>query len=176
MPGPAFVEGDRVALCPVEEEDLPALHEAINDPGVWRTTGMNRPNSMAEEREWFEGLSERDDAVSFVAAADGETVGSVGLRDIHPGDGTAEIGFYVLPAHQGNGYATEAVRLAVGYAFDHHRLHRVDAEAYGFNDASRRVLEKVGFAEEGVRREAAFVDGDYRDVHQYGLLASEWRG
>lgn len=173
MPGPAFIEGDRVDLCPVEEEDVPAVHEAINDPSVWRTTGMNRPNNLAQERQWFEGLSEHDDAVSFMVAADGETVGNVGLRDIDANDGTAEIGFYVLPEHQGEGYATEAVRLALGYAFDHQRLHRVDAETYGFNEASRRVLEKAGFEHEGVRREAAFVDGEYRDVHVYGALASE---
>lgn len=175
MPGPAFVEGDRVDLCTIEEEDLPALHETINDPSVWRTTGMARPNSMADEREWFESLSERDDSVSFAVAADGDLVGNVGLRDVTADDGTAEIGFYVLPDHQGEGYATEAARLAVGYAFDHQRLHRVDAETYGFNQASRRVLENAGFQHEGVRRDAAFVDGDYHDVHVYGLLASEWR-
>jgi RimJ/RimL family protein N-acetyltransferase len=175
MPGPAFVEGDDVDLCTIEEEDLPALHEAINDPSMWRTTGMSRPNSMAAEREWFESLAEADDAVSFAVAASGDLVGNVGLRDIDGNDGTAEIGFYVLPAHQGEGYATQAARLAVGYAFDHQRLHRVDAETYGFNEASRRVLEKAGFEHEGVRRDAAFVDGAYRDVHVYGALASEWR-
>ncbi len=175
MPGPAFIEGDRVDLCTIEEEDLPALHEAINDPDVWRTTGMNRPNNMAQEREWFEGLSEHDDAVSFAVAADGELVGNVGLRNVDAEAGTAEIGFYVLPDHQGEGYATAAARLAVEYAFDYRRLHRVEAESYGFNEASRRVLEKVGFEAEGVRREAAFVDGAYRDVHTFGVLASEWR-
>jgi RimJ/RimL family protein N-acetyltransferase len=174
MPGPTFVEGDRVDLCPIEEEDLPALHEAINDPSVWRTTGMKRPNNMAQQRDWFEGLSERDDAVSFAVVADGEMVGNVGLRSFDPDDGTAEIGFYVFPDHQGEGYGTAGTRLALQYAFEHRRLHRVDAESYGFNEASRRVLEKAGFVEEGVRREAAFVEGEYRDVHVFGALASEW--
>ncbi len=49
------------------------------------------------------------------------------------------------------------------------------AEAYDFNDASRGLLESLGFTEEGRRRKYMFVDGAHRDMVQYGLLREEWR-
>lgn len=69
----------------------------------------------------------------------------------------------------------DAVRSLAGYAFDERRLHRVAADVYAPNDASKRVLEKVGFEREGVRRSHAFVEGEHVDVYEYGLLESTWR-
>ena len=63
----------------------------------------------------------------------------------------------------------------MGYAFDQRRLNKVIANAFDFNAGSRRVLEKVGFTEEGLHREEAFVDGAFVDIYRYGLLAREWR-
>lgn len=62
------------------------------------------------------------------------------------------------------------------YAFDQLRLHKVTARVFAFNEASQRLLETVGFTEEGVQREQVFIDGEYQDTHWYGLLAREWRG
>ncbi len=50
----------------------------------------------------------------------------------------------------------------------------VGAQAFKFNDASRGLLESLGFAEAG-RRKYMFVDGEHRDMVQYGLLRGEWR-
>ena len=65
------------------------------------------------------------------------------------------------------------MRTVARYAFEHRRLHRLAADVFAHNEASRRVLEKAGFTEEGALREAAFVDGEYRDLVRYGLLAGE---
>jgi RimJ/RimL family protein N-acetyltransferase len=88
----------------------------------------------------------------------------------------AEIGYTFDPAHQGRGYATEAVRAALGLCFDGLGLRRVTASAFADNLASRRVLEKVGMRLEAVNvmdslhRELGWVDGVV-----YALLADEWR-
>jgi RimJ/RimL family protein N-acetyltransferase len=57
-----------------------------------------------------------------------------------------------------------------GYAVDDRGLHRVTARGFETNDASRRVLEKVGFEREGTLRDHYYVDGEYVDAHVYGLL------
>ena len=75
----------------------------------------------------------------------------------------------------GEGYATAATELLVGYAFDQRRLNKLIANAFDFNAGSQRVLEKVGFVEEGIRREEAFVNSEFVDIHRYGLLVREWR-
>jgi RimJ/RimL family protein N-acetyltransferase len=60
------------------------------------------------------------------------------------------------------------------YAFEERRLDKVVAEAYATNPGSRRVLEKVGFREEGVHRQEAFVGGERVDLVHFGLLAEEF--
>ncbi len=117
--------------------------------------------------------------------ADGETVT---LRTIEEEDidfcqrmvndrwGTAEIGYMIAPDEWGNGYATDALRTLTAHAFRERRIHKLSAQVYETNDASQRVLEKAGYSQEGIFREEAFVDGEYVDVHRYGLLAEEFDG
>jgi len=175
MPGAVFLEGELVELRTVEEEDLEFLRDAINDPRVWQTLGAYQPKNLQQEREWFESVGEGD-GVGLLVCVDGEAVGSIGLHEVNEVWGRAEAGYWITPDAQGNGYATDALATLVEYAFDELRLHKVYAHAYETNPASRRVLEKVGFREEGLLREAAFVDGEYVDLYRYGLLEGEWRG
>ncbi|EMA50807.1 MULTISPECIES: GNAT family N-acetyltransferase [Halococcus] len=174
MPGPTFLEGDRITLRTVEEEDLDFLQRDVNDPDVWRSLGAVSPVNAEQEREWFEERSEGD-GISLLICDDEEPVGSIGLSGINETWGHAEVGYWVTPDAWGEGYATAATELLVGYAFDQRRLNKLVANAFDFNAGSRRVLEKAGFAEEGVRREEAFIDGEFVDIHRYGLLAREWR-
>jgi RimJ/RimL family protein N-acetyltransferase len=75
----------------------------------------------------------------------------------------------------GEGYGSEAVSLAVDYCFRTYAHPAVGAGAFAFNDASRALLESLGFTEEGRARRDTFVDGEYRDLIRYGLLREEWR-
>ena len=176
MPGPVFLDGEEIYLRTVEEEDLEFLQRDINNPDVRRSLGATTPVNAEQEREWFEHMSEDDDGVSLLICANEEPVGTVGLNDLNETWGRAEVGYWVTPDTWGEGYATEATKLLCGYAFNQLRLNKVVAHAYDFNAGSRRVLEKVGFTEEGVHRKEAFVDGEFVDIHRYGLLAREWRG
>jgi RimJ/RimL family protein N-acetyltransferase len=74
----------------------------------------------------------------------------------------------------GHGYATEAARALLGWAFGTLDLNRVQAEADTRNIASARVLEKLGFVREGTLREDCIVNGDVSDSWVYGLLRREW--
>jgi RimJ/RimL family protein N-acetyltransferase len=173
MTPPVFLRGESVTLRPVEEQDAEFLQEHINDPEIWRSLKRRQPISDHEEREWIQSLGE-EDGVSFVVYADGAPVGNIGLTDRNDQSGTAEIGFWVAPDEQGNGYGREACELVVGYGFDQLRLAKITAEAYAFNDASRGLLESVGFTHEATLREQAYVEGDRVDLIIYGLLAEEW--
>ena len=68
----------------------------------------------------------------------------------HREDGKWEIGYHVAKAYTGNGYATEAVKAVLEWAFSHPKVTAVEAETYPDNTASKRVLEKCGFALNGV--------------------------
>jgi ribosomal-protein-alanine N-acetyltransferase len=176
MPGSPFIEGESVDLCAVSEADVDFLRETVNDPAVWRTIGSRTPVTDKQEREWYEEHASADDGnVNFVAAVEGDPIGSVGVADVDDVNGSAEIGIFVAEPYWGNGYGTEAARLATDYAFRQHRRHRVVARVFEGNDASARIWEKLGFELDGVHRDEVYVDGEYRDVRYYSVLEDEWR-
>lgn len=177
MPGRPFVSGDDVDLCAVTEDDVDFLRQAVNDPAVWPTIGARTPVTDRQEREWYEEQASDDNGdVNFVVAVDGEPAGSLGVHGVDDRNGSAELGIFLAEDYWGEGYGTEAARLATSYAFDQHRRHRVVARVFEGNEASKRVWEKLGFDLEGTHRDEMYVDGEYRDVHYYGVLASEWEG
>lgn len=132
------------------------------------------PLNADQEREFYENVVCSDDAIHLLVV-DATPVGTVALESIDWQSVGAELGYWIASAHQRRGYGTEAVELVVGHGFDQLGLHRLAARVYGCNDGSKRFLESVGFSEEGVHRDAAFVDGEYRDTHWYGLFEEEWR-
>ncbi|MEF8776693.1 MAG: GNAT family protein [Haloarculaceae archaeon] len=175
MPGPIFLENETVELRPIEPEDAEFFAETINDPRVRSGLSMVDPVSVSGEEEWIESLSD-EDGVHLVVAVEGDPVATVGLNHVHQRFGTAELGYYVAAEHHGQGYATAASRLLLRHAFDERGMHRITAKAFATNEGSRRVLEKVGFREEGRLREDAFVDGERVDTIVHGILAEEFEG
>jgi len=173
MPGPVFLRGQDVTLHPPGEDDVPFLTRLVNHPDVWPSLFQYDPKTEDAERAYVESMAEGDD-VHLLICPDEDPVGILGLNDVNGVYGNAELGYMLVPEAWGNGYATDAARRVVRYGFEDLRLHRIEAEAYDNNPASRRVLEKVGFEHEGISRERAFVRGEHRDVHQYGLLADEF--
>lgn len=174
MPGPAFLTGERVSLRTVEEEDAEFVHESVNMPEIRKPMHASNPYTLNEIRALFD--SDSDSSAVRLLVTDGtEPVGMVGFSDVDEIAGTAALSCWIRPSGWGEGYGTEAVELLVEYGFDQRRLHKFVAEVVEFNEASRRLVEKVGFVEEGRRREHDFVDGEYHDCLSYGLLAAEWR-
>jgi len=108
-------------------------------------------------------------------ASDGAFVGWCALSRWNPDHRSAAIGYVLDEAAWGQGYATEAARAVLQWAFDALDLNRVQAETDTRNVASARVLEKLGFVREGTLREDCVVNGDVSDSWVYGLLRREWR-
>lgn len=176
MPGPVFIEGDRIELRTVEEEDIEFLTRGVNHPAIRRYISVFRmPQNRERYEETFENVDSSENGASLLVCVDGERVGSVQLYPVDEGRGEANLAYWIDPDAQGNGYATAAGELVVEYGFEELRLHRISAVTMTPNAASRRVLERLGFSHEGTKRESAFADGEYVDEAQYGLLEAEWR-
>jgi ribosomal-protein-alanine N-acetyltransferase len=178
MPGAVFLRGDRVTLRTVERDDVDFVHEHKNTPEVHRSFIWPYPeNRDAIEEFLLEGQDGGD--VKLIITVDGEDgeperVGAIGLG-VDERTRKGEVGIWVAPPYWGAGYGTEASARLVEYAFDERNLNRVAARAMETNDGSRRIWEKLGFEHEGVERDGEFMGGEYRDMHLYGLLESEWR-
>src|SRR5690348_15191588 len=89
-------------------------------------------------------------------------------------DRTAEVGFIFDPRHQGKGFATEAARALIGWAFGSAGLHRVYGRTEARNAASARVLEKLGRRLEAHFVENEWVKGEWQSELVYAILDREW--
>lgn len=174
MPGPVFLEGDTIDLRTIEQEDIEFLQTGTNHPAVRQYAGGDIPyNRPRYEEERFDPLSDGDFVQLLVC--DGEDrLGDVSLAPIDKRRGWANLGYWIHPDHQGEGYATEAARLALAHGFEELRLHRISATIIARNDPSKRVVKKLGFAHEGTKRDDAFIHGKHVDREVYALLREEW--
>lgn len=174
MPGPVFIAGDSVDLRTIEEEDIEFLQEGVTHPTVRQYAGSDIPyNRPRYEQERFDPLADGEFLQLLVCDGD-DRLGDVSLAPIDDRRGWANLGYWIHPDRQGEGYATEAARLAVTHGFDELRLHRISATILAQNVASKRVVEKLGFVHEGTKRDDAFLDGAYADREVYAVLRDEW--
>jgi [ribosomal protein S5]-alanine N-acetyltransferase len=107
--------------------------------------------------------------------SDGAFIGWCSLTGWNPDYRSASLGYCLDDAARGHGYATEAARALLQWAFDTLDLNRVQAETDTRNGASARVLEKLGFVREGTLREDCVVNGEVSDSWVFGLIRREWR-
>lgn len=104
----------------------------------------------------------------------GRCVVSTGLHRFDWESRTFEIGYWVRASAQGRGYASEAANALARYAFGQLNARKVTICHAGGNDASRRIIEKLGFDKEGVFRQAEILpDGEITDRHWYARFNPE---
>jgi RimJ/RimL family protein N-acetyltransferase len=86
-----------------------------------------------------------------------------------------EVGWAVHPDEWGKGYAGEAARQAMDWAFKHLNVHRIVAFCHAGNSASVRVMEKLGMHQDGRLRETRWLNGRWWDEFVYSILEREWK-
>lgn len=170
MPGAVFLRGERLTLRTITEADHEFLHTYWNDPAI--RYGAVRPTPLLEGD--VPEFVDPDRGVHFLACRDETPVGTAILIDVFQEAGHGELGYWIRPEEQGRGYATETGDLCLKHAFHDRGLHKVIARTFGDNDASKRVVEKLGFEREGVLREHHYLNGEYKDMHLYGVFRSDW--
>lgn len=180
MPGARVTSGERVTLRTVETEDIPFLQRAGTNPEIRYPLGnpvMNREQyEISDEGGTDQFLVCLEDDDADPGQPDEDDVTLIGQVNVMDADWKRpELGYWLVPEVHGEGYGKESVSLVIDYVFRQYDTPAVGAEAYDFNDASRGLLESLGFAEEGRRRKFMFIDGAHRDMVQYGLLRREWR-
>jgi len=172
-----FLQAGAVSLVPLDSETdshVDVYLRGHSNPEMRATGPYEGPYTRSQAYDRVTEIQDEDTTLVCAISAEGETVGIVGT---YIGDERARVaGLYylVLPEYQGNGYATEAARLLTGFAFVDLNAQKIAATVIASNAASERVLEKLGFQQEGRRRNQMYKDGKYRDVTEWGLLESEF--
>jgi RimJ/RimL family protein N-acetyltransferase len=153
--------------------DEPSLVRHANNRNVWINLrdSFPFPYRSADARAWIRRAS--SDALNYVFAIDvgGFAAGAIGLR---PGEDVnrlgAEIGYWLGEEFWNRGIVTEAVKAVTQYGFASLGLVRIHAEVFAWNTASMRVLEKAGFAKEGVLSKSAIKDQKVVDQVVYARV------
>ena len=113
-------------------------------------------------------------SLAVVRAEGGPLIGDLMVRYASATHRQVEIGYIFHPDAQGHGFATEATRAIVDLAFHQLRAHRVFGQIDARNEASARVLERVGMRREAHLVQNEWVKGEWTDEAIYAVLAAEW--
>lgn len=106
--------------------------------------------------------------------ATADLVGGLTLSNVRRGVAqTASVGYWTGMPFSRRGYMTEALTAAVSFAFDSLRLHRIEAACLPDNEASRRLLLRTGFSEEGYARQYLKINGRWQDHLLFALLDTD---
>jgi RimJ/RimL family protein N-acetyltransferase len=176
MYGPV-IGGERIRLEPPRIEHAATFIRWFADRHVTRYLVVRHPPSLKHEEEWLEERATNPDSVfwSIARATDGALIGSLGLDKIVWRHRHADLGYLIGERDQwGKGFATEAVRLATGYAFTELGLEKVMAGVVAPNEASRRALERNGYTRCALFRSDRYVEGRWHDLWVGEILRSEW--
>lgn len=175
QPGLSLEQG--LLLRPWQPEDAPAVLAAFSDPDIrfWHMRAMETPDdALAWIATWApRWIAETDAGWAIADAASGEVCGQVALRTISLWFGTAEISYWVLPAHRGRGIAVRAASGLARWCFEDLKMHRLAIEHSVANEASCRVALKAGFAVEGTMRGALLQEDGWHDAHLHARIEPE---
>jgi RimJ/RimL family protein N-acetyltransferase len=175
------LETERLRLRPVVEDDADALHAIQSREEITRYLYWGPRDEAATREALLEHMSdgtltgEGYVVLAIVLAASDEVIGTFTFMWRSEEHRSAEIGFMVHPGHQGQGYATEASELFLGIAFEEMGLHRVYGTLDARNEASAKVLERLGMRHEAHFVENEWVKGEWTSEHVYAILEHEYR-
>jgi ribosomal-protein-serine acetyltransferase len=189
MEGPVQ-EGAYVFTTRVDDDLELRLLQARNAQALFQLVDSSR-DDLRTWLGWVDGVRSVADIQTFIRAALQDFADSrrivtgiwhqgalVGVIELHamPGNTSGEIGYWLAPAARGQGLMTRATRALVDHGFRELRLHRIQIRCATGNRASRAVPERLGFALEGVVREAEWVNDHYNDLAIYAMLQDSWQG
>ncbi|MER7990169.1 GNAT family protein [Streptomyces noursei] len=179
---PVTLTTDRLLLRPFEPSDVPAVHNACQDPDIPRWTAVPSPYGLADAERFVGAIAPdgwRDDTgytFAVVARADGTLVGSMALLrldQLRTTERQAELGYWTAKAQRGKGYTTEAAGTVARWAFRELGVERLEWLAEAGNEGSWAVARKVGFQREGTLRAKLVHEGTRRDLWIGSLLPSD---
>jgi ribosomal-protein-serine acetyltransferase len=161
-----------------------ALHEAILEtlPELLRWLPWARPDHARSDTRRYVRHARlaraRRTSYEFAvcASASGRLLGVVGLHRLDWSRREAALGYWIRRSEWGRGFATEAGARVVEHGFRALGLNRIEAHVAPVNHRSQRVVEKLGFAREGIAREIERIGDRYVDHIQYSLLRREVLG
>lgn len=172
------IETNQLMLRLFNEVDVPEVVKLCNNYNLYKST-LNLPYPYLTEHAliWMENhLSDFNHNKRFeLAITDkitGKLYGAIALSH-HQTFNHGELAYWIGEEYWGNGYATEAAKALIEFAFSAKNYNKVFARSFDSNPASMRVIEKTGMKKEGLLKQHVRKDGKYIDLVCYGILKQQ---
>lgn len=179
---PAVLRDDKVLLRVPEMADFTAWSElrlASRDflapwEPQWSAADLTRTAFRLRVKRCLREIDEDTGYPFFIFSADGRALlGGLGLSHLRRGVAQmASLGYWIGQPYARQGYMTRSVKLVQGFAFDHLRLHRLEAACLPRNAASIALLRRTGFTQEGLARSYLKINGAWQDHLLFGCPAA----
>jgi len=153
-------------------EDVTVVLAASHEAEIRRYSSVGAVRDRTEARSW---IATRRSArrLDWALECEGGVIGRVGLNRLDDEDKVAELGYWLLAEHRGNGIVTQAVLEVSRYAFNDLEVGRLEIRHERENVGSCRVAERCGFLAEGTQR-GVMLRGDKRlDLHLHARLVTD---
>ncbi|MFV9833031.1 GNAT family N-acetyltransferase [Bacillus sp. F56] len=171
------LETERLTLRQMTDQDAEAIFACFSNHEVTRYYGLENMESIEQATsmiQTFAALYQEKRGIRWgIERRDTkDLIGTIGFHALAQKHRRAEIGYEITPAHWRNGFASEAISEAVSYGFTSFGLTRIGAVVFTQNEASNRLLIKMGFQKEGVLRQYMYQNGIPYDTNVYSILKS----
>lgn len=174
-----MIRGERVYLTELDRGNMETARAWLNDPDINRFLDTGQiPITRSAEESFYDAMavSHTDFVFEIHASPDGRYLGNTGLHAVDWRHRHAHLGIFLgYREDHGKGYAADALRALMGFAFDTLGLHRVVLTCYEGNDRAMQLYRHVGFTEVGRAPEAYYRDGRYWDEFTFQLLDRDFR-
>jgi RimJ/RimL family protein N-acetyltransferase len=175
-----FWQGEKVRLRPLRIEDAEqSFVSSLDSPSrQFLQLGIELPTSVEVQKttlEKYVGCKDADGVIVFaIENLEGEHIGGLSLHSRDEKNGLFSFGIVIDRQHRRQGYAEDAIRIALRYGFWERRYQKCNSACTHTNEASIRLHKKLGFPEEGRRRRQVFFNGEYHDDVLFGMTREEF--
>lgn len=174
--GQVYIEGKKIFLRPIDDGDMERIVAWRNQERVRKNFIYQKPFTKEGHEEWMRTQVQTGRVAQFIICEKdtGRPVGSVYFRDIDRENKKAEYGIFIGEADAaGRGIGTETARLAVSYARDVLKLHKLMLRVFADNAGAVKSYENAGFIREAHLKDEFLQDGHYRDMLLMAIFFEE---
>lgn len=171
---------ERLQLSEITRDDTEAILNLFGNEDVTRYNDVETLTELREAGELIEFVQDRyNNHIGMrwgirLAESPDELIGTCGYNWWTRHNRCAEIGYDLHPDYWNKGIMTEALHQLVRFGFQQMNLNRIEADVTPGNEGSVRVLEKIGFVEEGLLRQRGYWKGEFHDLRFFALLREDY--
>ncbi|WP_313892342.1 GNAT family N-acetyltransferase [Psychrobacillus sp.] len=174
-----LLETERLKLVEISEKYAENVYSIFSNEEIIRYYGMSAFTQKEQAVNMIESFSKRFEAKSsirwgIIVKETSEFVGTVGLNNLVISSKRTEIGYDLLPEHWRKGIVSEAVEAVINYCFEELALYRIAAVTFPENEASFKLLLKLGFQKEGLLRGYIYQNEKSNDAFVFSIIRPDF--